>query len=967
MKKNIISRLLAPVLALALLLPCLTLAPAKANDNWTIELWKWEAPAKVVESQMQEYIRMFNSNVLNQSGTRSRAFGLRTGSLYTENGPVSMSSFYFRTGTVESNGKYDGMRPVKVGTYMKSAETLHFDLGGIENMYTRGLEALNVKLTVLNSFSDIGAVSAFTRRMEVYVTVDGETWLPGNVGIRSSKLLGAGAFSNTSGYGFYYEIETENLFDIEGFNPGDVLRGIRIYPEGKVADMDSLWMVQNIVVNGYETQKDWETAVPEENRPTITVDPDVLRQIAVDEGVRTATIPWTTDTFIDLTSPLGSSAAATSFHNKQYAPGIQYQGPPYNRVVDGTREQLFASIVDGKFTSGYGNDTAIGMDCQTFGFNFLSRVSRTNACYCSNMLNASGLHVLGNLKVSTNNIPRFTDVHMINLNTEQEVYECYALAKGGDVLDTYQSNASNSLHVRPIRDVIVVRNADGTIDGNKSYMLTVESMGDIVYEVQRADGTIVTLEHNIIDELYADLEANYPGAKILYGHSARSAQKHTFASLYSGKYVAFSPDVYQDGVVELADVEMVFGSMKTGKPVEEGGLYLAVASNYRIIDRTIKLEDLSTGEVLYEHFEMPEAKPNSVHMAFYDNNLNNLMANLTNGSYRLSATITSGPLTAIGQTKVPETTKTYDFTITDKQPAASVSLSTPNSVSKGDSVQILVNSTGAFDAADVEVKVDSELLTFANGTLTPANAFGQVTANKGMVSIMAVDAGVTSAGQLAVLNFTAKSDIANVGKVVQLKSAQLVSADSANGGNAVKAMDATEVCASINFADVAKNAWYHEAVDYAVSNGIMGGYNATTFGPNDKLSRAMVVQVLFNNEGQPTIAGSHKFPDVKAGDWFNNAVTWANINKVVGGYGDGRFGPNDNVTLEQIAVILWNYSGNPTPTGNAAALGAHSDWAANALSWAQASGIFKNVPYDTVTGTASRAQTAQMLMNFLYQ
>ena len=142
-------------------------------------------------------------------------------------------------------------------------------------------------------------------------------------------------------------------------------------------------------------------------------------------------------------------------------------------------------------------------------------------------------------------------------------------------------------------------------------------------------------------------------------------------------------------------------------------------------------------------------------------------------------------------------------------------------------------------------------------------------------------------------------------------------------------------------------------------------YNATTFGPNDNLSRAMVVQVLYNKEGQPAITGSNAFPDVKSSDWFNNAVTWASLNSVVGGYGDGTFQPNKNVSLQEVAVILWNYSGNPTPTGDASTVGAHDDWAANALSWAVGKGIFEGMPYDTVTGTATRAQTAQMLMNYL--
>ena len=199
-----------------------------------------------------------------------------------------------------------------------------------------------------------------------------------------------------------------------------------------------------------------------------------------------------------------------------------------------------------------------------------------------------------------------------------------------------------------------------------------------------------------------------------------------------------------------------------------------------------------------------------------------------------------------------------------------------------------------------------------------------------------------------------------------MKNAVVSTAQQASTGLDSKAEGgAKESYTSVNMADVYPTAWYRGAVDYALENNLMSGYNATTFGPDDSLSRAMVVQVLYNKEGKPALAGKHAFPDVKSGDWFNNAVAWAADKKVVGGYGDGRFGPNDNVTLEQIAVILWNYSGNPEPAGGAAELGPHSDWAANALGWAAGEGLLTGVLYVAVNAPATRAQTAQILMNYL--
>ena len=123
--------------------------------------------------------------------------------------------------------------------------------------------------------------------------------------------------------------------------------------------------------------------------------------------------------------------------------------------------------------------------------------------------------------------------------------------------------------------------------------------------------------------------------------------------------------------------------------------------------------------------------------------------------------------------------------------------------------------------------------------------------------------------------------------------------------------------------------------------------------------------MLYNYEGQPATEAEGKFPDVKTGDWFFNATRWGAKKGVVSGYGDGRFGPNDNVTIEQVAVILHNYAGKPAATGDLSSVGKYDDWAANGLQWAVANNVLKGVPFTNATETATRAQTAQMLTNFL--
>ena len=180
----------------------------------------------------------------------------------------------------------------------------------------------------------------------------------------------------------------------------------------------------------------------------------------------------------------------------------------------------------------------------------------------------------------------------------------------------------------------------------------------------------------------------------------------------------------------------------------------------------------------------------------------------------------------------------------------------------------------------------------------------------------------------------------------------------------VPALAAGHSCPAEAMTDVAKDAWYHSAVDWVLSNGVMNGFSTDSFGPHDTLTRAQVVQVLYNKEGKPALNGqTHAFSDVPAGQWYNNAVTWASARGIVSGYGGGVFKPDDPVTLEQVFVILWNYEGNPPLTGDADAVGPHSEWAGNAIGWAQAEGIMDNLPFDRVTLAATRAQTAQMLMN----
>lgn len=113
------------------------------------------------------------------------------------------------------------------------------------------------------------------------------------------------------------------------------------------------------------------------------------------------------------------------------------------------------------------------------------------------------------------------------------------------------------------------------------------------------------------------------------------------------------------------------------------------------------------------------------------------------------------------------------------------------------------------------------------------------------------------------------------------------------------------------FADVGEGAWYYEAVRFVQEQGLMNGYSDGRFAPEDTLSRSQLAQVLFNKEGRPVVNYLLQYGDVSTDTWYTEAVRWAASQGIVSGYGDGTFGPDDPITREQLAVMLWRYSGSP--------------------------------------------------------
>ena len=187
-------------------------------------------------------------------------------------------------------------------------------------------------------------------------------------------------------------------------------------------------------------------------------------------------------------------------------------------------------------------------------------------------------------------------------------------------------------------------------------------------------------------------------------------------------------------------------------------------------------------------------------------------------------------------------------------------------------------------------------------------------------------------------------------------------------------------CPSYGFSDVAgPNDWSHEGIDYCVRRSLMVGTGAGTFSPGMNCSRAQIVQILYNLSGDKTDYGNYYLPftDVAPGAWYYDAVAWAYTNNVVSGTSETTFAPNDVITREQMAVILYGYTAEFAPefTGNAASLntfpdaGSVANWAYAAMSWAVGNGLISGmgsggVSYLAPQGSATRAQASAIIMRY---
>lgn len=204
---------------------------------------------------------------------------------------------------------------------------------------------------------------------------------------------------------------------------------------------------------------------------------------------------------------------------------------------------------------------------------------------------------------------------------------------------------------------------------------------------------------------------------------------------------------------------------------------------------------------------------------------------------------------------------------------------------------------------------------------------------------------------------------------------------STKGGTDVYTAEAADLTVTIpsaraseRYTDVPAGSWYEEAVGFVTDRGLFQGTSDTTFSPELSMTRAMMVTVLWRLDGKSAPGAACSFDDVPGDQWYSDAVSWAAANGIVDGYGDGRFGPDDPITREQMAVILFRYCGfKGYDTGKSADISRYDDagnvssWAREAMCWANGTGLITGMTESTLAPqeTATRAQVATILMRFI--
>lgn len=327
-------------------------------------------------------------------------------------------------------------------------------------------------------------------------------------------------------------------------------------------------------------------------------------------------------------------------------------------------------------------------------------------------------------------------------------------------------------------------------------------------------------------------------------------------------------------------------------------------------------------------------------------------------------------VTGTGLSAIVSGSKTFKVT---GQPVTLTAASGYNLTKNGNTYTVSHQSSGGPGSSGGSISAPTTYAVNVNAATNGAVAADKKTASKGtMVTVTASPSKGYVVDAVKVVDKDGK-DVAVTEKDGKYVFTMPASAVTVTGSFKAE----TPAPAALPFTDVKSGNWFYDAVKYAYAQGLMTGTSATTFAPNGTMNRAMIVTVLYRLEKSPAVTGASKFTDVPAGQWYSDAVAWAAANKIVNGYDETTFGPMNAVTREQMAAILFRYEQvkglenvtleenlNRFPDQNKI-----SAYAIPALQWAVGQKIINGNADGTLdpTGTATRAQVAQIFTNLLNQ
>jgi len=766
--KNTFFRLTAAVLALVMLIPAVFAAPDQEPENVT-QLFHWQASSAVGNNmtQIRDNLRQ-STNV----AVTHWAYDL---TVNTAEGAKEYTTYNLLNTASSSYGlPYEAYNSSKT----KSTEAMRLEFLNFPRIRIREEQPVNLSMVYAVTPSRIDMCVFALDKFMVQFSLDGENWLEGGAGIRSWELIG-NAVDEKGQDVYLFRLETENFLDVESVLPGDRIRGLRILPFGEYYYTFGTFGMSEVTVNSYASEEAFEEAVPNERDDLLNIGEEQMRDIVTQHAEMYANIPWVSDaTIYSDYQALGS----TNVNYNTYGKGILTRGLVYNRVAKVDYEIFRDAIKDGKYMGGYTTGSIMGADCMSYAYDAYSRVSRSYSFVIWQTQSDNALQLMGGLK--TDESPTFTNTDIIPFNTEQEMFEAYALMEKADIMTNYTT--LGGIHIRIAREpATVVRNPDGTIDPNKSYVITYEQSSGTRYYFETSDGSEVWVNNNIIapENALADIEeylAEHPGYRFLYSTGTHCNTKYTFRDLLNTYYVPLTLKEYESGKVEDVDVQMLL-QPKDYKDITSGFRAVAVADCH-VIRLGVALEDMATGRVLFEDEMLSNNAQagNVIHQRNYAWNydsakLDAKLASLPNGSYRIAVSVQAGPVTE-ARAERPVTTEYYTFSVSNSADALSATLiSSAQSVAAGQTLEVQVNADSAFTAADVEVEYDADKLTFNGGSLIPTCMVNSIDAEGGIVRIMAVDAAANS-GELVKLTFTAKSDV-NAADAVGVKSAVIAAGE----------------------------------------------------------------------------------------------------------------------------------------------------------------------------------------------